>query len=72
MARNSQGGITGLATGFKRFDELTSGLKGGQLIILAARPGVGKTTLVLNMALNAATAGSSVLIFSLEMTKLEL
>jgi replicative DNA helicase len=72
-AQANKGGVTGLISGFKNFDELTGGLKGGQLIILAARPGVGKTTLALNMAANAALRGNApVLFFSLEMSRLEL
>ncbi len=71
--KESDGGITGTPTGFGSFDQMTSGLKGGQLMILAARPGVGKTTLALNIARNVAQkSGKGVLVFSLEMTKLEL
>ncbi|MDH5719989.1 MAG: replicative DNA helicase [Spirochaetia bacterium] len=71
--RDTEGGITGIATHFKKFDSITSGLKGGQLLILAARPGVGKTTFALNIAQNIAIRSKyPVLIFSLEMTRLEL
>lgn len=59
--------ITGVATGFKELDKLLAGLHPGDLCILAARPAVGKTALALNMAVNAATHGASVAIFSLEM-----
>ena len=59
----------GLPTGFIHFDELTSGLQPGNLIIIAARPGMGKTTLVLNMAQNIAIEQKKpVAIFSLEMS----
>lgn len=68
-----QGQVIGLSTGFKRLDELTSGLHKSDLIIVAARPAMGKTAFVLNIAQNAATkSGASVLIFSLEMSKAQL
>lgn len=58
----------GVPTGFIHFDELTSGLQPGNLIIIAARPSMGKTTLVLNMAQNIAIEQKQpVAIFSLEM-----
>lgn len=61
--------FTGLETGFYRLDELTSGLQRQDLIILAARPGVGKTALALNIAANCAVRrGARVAIFSLEMS----
>jgi replicative DNA helicase len=60
-------GITGIPAGFKQFDAMTSGLQAGDLIILAARPSMGKTSFALNMCLNAALEGYSVAIFSLEM-----
>jgi len=64
--------IVGLPTGFTDFDKLTSGLRGGQLIILAARPAMGKTSLVLSAAQNMALNEKSVvLIFSLEMSEEE-
>ena len=60
--------ITGLATGYTKFDQMTAGLQPGDLIILAARPSMGKTTLALNMAQHAAVhERASVAIFSLEM-----
>ena len=62
--------ITGLATGFTDFDRMTSGLQKGELIIIAARPSMGKTALAINIAENAAVRyGSTVAIFSLEMSK---
>lgn len=71
--RKTKDGISGTASGFKELDELTSGFKGGQLIILAARPGVGKTTFALNIAQNVAYKNHlPVLVFSLEMQRLEL
>jgi len=61
--------FTGLETGFYKFDELTSGLQKQDLIILAARPGVGKTALALNIAANCALRhGARVAVFSLEMS----
>lgn len=72
-AINSQGQVTGLTTGFKRLDEVTSGLQKSDLVIIAARPAMGKTAFVLNIAQNAAIkGGASVLIFSLEMAKAQL
>lgn len=69
----TQGQVVGLSTGFKRLDELTSGLHKSDLIIVAARPAMGKTAFVLNIAQNAAIkSGASVLIFSLEMAKAQL
>ena len=59
---------TGLETGFRRLDELTSGLQRQDLIIVAARPGVGKTAMALNIAANAAVRQArQVAFFSLEM-----
>ncbi len=60
-------GITGIPTDFKQLDLMTSGLQRGDLVILAARPAVGKTSFALNIALNSALEGYSVGIFSLEM-----
>lgn len=60
--------VTGVPTGFKDLDKLLAGLHRGDLIILAARPAVGKTAFALNMAVNAAKAGTSVALFSLEMS----
>ena len=65
--------VTGVSTGFNDFDKLTSGLQSGQLIIVAGRPAMGKTSLVLSAAQNAAIAHKAVVaIFSLEMTREEL
>ena len=64
--------VTGVPTGFKEVDKLLAGLHAGDLIILAARPSVGKTALALNMAVNAAKAGTSVAVFSLEMSSEQL
>ena len=65
--------ILGIPTGFKDLDALTSGLQPSDLIILAARPAMGKTTLAMNIALNAATMHKvPVAVFSLEMPKEQL
>lgn len=60
--------VTGVPTGYKDLDKLLAGLHAGDLVILAARPSVGKTALALNMAVNAAKKGTSVALFSLEMS----
>src|SRR5262249_19325159 len=66
--------VTGVSTGFKDLDRLTAGLQKSDLIIVAARPGMGKTALCLNIAANAALAKPStgVAVFSLEMAKEQL
>lgn len=65
--------ITGLPTGFERLDAMTAGLKAGELIIVAGRPGMGKTALAINIAVHASkTKKAPVVIFSLEMAKEEL
>ncbi|MCC6876324.1 MAG: replicative DNA helicase [Sandaracinaceae bacterium] len=65
--------ITGLPTGFAKLDRMTAGLKGGELLIVAGRPGMGKTAFALNVALHACAArGVPVAVFSLEMAKEEL
>jgi replicative DNA helicase len=69
----NKGDITGLATGFHDYDKLTAGLQPGQLIIIAGRPAMGKTSLVLSAAQNAAISKKAVVaLFSLEMSKEEL
>jgi len=63
--------VSGLSTGFRKFDEMTGGLHGGELIILAARPSMGKTALALNVAQHVAThpqVRKPVAVFSLEMS----
>jgi replicative DNA helicase len=65
--------ITGVATGFPELDRLTSGLQASNLIIVAARPAVGKSTLGLDVARNASVrSGVPTVVFSLEMSKTEL
>lgn len=62
----------GVSTGFKKVDECLLGLRAGQMVVIGARPGVGKTSFALNLATNAAYAGASVVFFSLEMSKIEI
>src|SRR5580658_5747687 len=65
----NEGQLTGIPTGFKALDEMTSGLQPGDLIIVAGRPSMGKTTLAVNMAENAALGSKkSAAIFSMEMS----
>jgi replicative DNA helicase len=62
--------VTGLATDFIAFDRVTSGLQKGELIIIAARPSMGKTALAINIAQNAAVNSKAIVaVFSLEMSK---
>lgn len=69
----NEGQLIGLTTGFKDLDDHTAGLQKSNLIIVAARPAMGKTAFVLNVAQNTALkSGAKVLIFSLEMGKEEL
>jgi len=69
----SKGGITGITTGFTDLDNKTSGLQRSDLVLIAARPSMGKTAFALNMALNSALKGNaSVAVFSLEMSKEQL
>ena len=68
IAKNKNA-ITGLETGFYELDKMTSGLHEGELIILAARPGMGKTAFALNIATNAAfTTDKAIAVFNLEMS----
>ncbi|HVS79024.1 MAG TPA: replicative DNA helicase [Candidatus Saccharimonadales bacterium] len=70
----NKGGLRGIPTGYKDLDKLLAGLQRSDLIVVAARPSMGKTALMLNIALNIATKAKqgSVLIFSLEMSKEQL
>lgn len=68
-ASKNKGALLGLTTGFTELDKLTSGLQKSDLIILAARPAMGKSAFALNLALNASTkTGASVIVFNLEMS----
>lgn len=67
------GSLTGVTTGFKDLDNKLGGLQKSDLIIVAARPGMGKTAFALNVAMNAAEKGGAhVLVFSMEMSKEQL
>jgi replicative DNA helicase len=69
---DQEGSVSGLHTGFHGLDEYTSGFQPTELIILAARPSMGKTALVCNFAMAVAKAGKGALLFSLEQSKIEL
>lgn len=72
-ARKRGSDITGVETGFQRFDQLTSGLQRSNLIVVGGRTAMGKTSFALNIAYHASVKkGLGVLIFSLEMSKVEL
>ena len=72
MYRNG-GALPGIPTGLKDLDDYLMGMQPGALIIIASRPGMGKTSIALNIAVNAAKAsGKTVAIFSLEMSRQEL
>jgi len=64
--------VTGVPSGFFDLDEMTAGFQPSDMIILAARPAMGKTSLALNVAQNAARTGKTVGVFSLEMSKEQL
>ena len=70
---NNKGSITGVGSGIRDLDAKTSGFQKGDMVLIAARPSMGKTTFALNIAENAALVeGKSVVIFSLEMSKEQL
>lgn len=64
--------VSGVNTGFKTLNKITGGFRPNQLLIVAARPAMGKTALLIHFALNAAATGSAVVIFSLEMGDISL
>lgn len=68
----AKGEVTGISSGFVDIDKLTSGFHENQLIIVAARPAMGKTVFALNVAVNAALRGNSVAVFNLEMDAVQL
>lgn len=70
--QNRESAYTGIPTGFRDLDDLTSGLQPGNLIVIAARPGVGKSSLAINIARNVAIADHPVAVFSLEMSRFEI
>ncbi|GJM09781.1 MAG: replicative DNA helicase [Lysobacteraceae bacterium] len=68
-----EGGVTGVASGFRDFDEKTAGLQRGDLVIVAGRPSMGKTSFAMNLAENAAIkCKTSVAVFSMEMSAVQL
>lgn len=73
--KDTQGGLTGIPSGFTKLDRITSGFQRSDLIILAARPGMGKTAMVLSLARNASLMSDpprGIAIFSLEMSNKQL
>ena len=64
---NRGGGVVGITSGLRPLDEMLGGFKAGELIILAGRPAMGKTAVMLHFALSAARSGKKALVFSLEM-----
>ncbi len=64
----NKGNMTGIPTGFFKLDKITSGLHENELIIIAARPGMGKTAFALNLATNMAISGKTVALFNMEMS----
>ncbi len=72
-ARKNEEGISGIPSGFTKLDQITSGWQRSDMIVLAARPGMGKTAFVLSMARNTAvTFNKPVAVFSLEMSSVQL
>lgn len=71
-AGEERGDIVGTPTGYTELDRMLSGLKGGELIIIGARPSIGKTAFALNLTVNAGKSGAIVPVYSLEMGKLSL
>ena len=72
-ARNREDGLSGVPSGFSNLDRITSGWQNSDLVIIAARPSMGKTAFVLSMARNmAVNHGKSVALFSLEMSSIQL
>lgn len=69
MLQKAGKAISGVPSGFEKLDEMTNGFQPSELIIIAARPSMGKTAFVLNVATHAATEGNGTAIFSLEMSK---
>ena len=68
LAKN-KGGISGVSSGLKDLDQVLTGMHPGELILIGARPSMGKTTLAINIAANAARTGKTVAVFSLEMPR---
>jgi len=72
-AGGRKGGLRGIPTGFEKLDQVTQGLHAGQMVVIAARPGLGKSTLALDFARTAAVRDNrTTAFFSLEMPKIEI
>jgi len=73
METHNDGGLAGVPTGYRDLDDLTNGLHSGQFIVVAARPSIGKTTMVLDIARTAAVKHElTTIVFSLEMSRTEI
>ena len=72
MLHNNKGVLRGLKTGFADLDNITAGLQKGDLVVVGARPAMGKTTFAQNLAMNIALTGKKVLFFSMEMASNEI
>ena len=73
MLHQNQGQLTGVSTGYHDLDRMTAGLQPGDLVVVAGRPSMGKTTFALNIAENAAiSANTPVAVFSMEMSREQL
>lgn len=72
VTRSESGEESGVRTGFPGLDRMTLGFRPGQMVVIGARPGVGKTSLCLNLATNVARHGTTVVMFSLEMSREEI
>jgi replicative DNA helicase len=72
LAANRPDGLSGISSGFKDLDKITSGWQRSDLVIIAARPAMGKTAFVLSMAKNIADSETPVALFSLEMSNVQL
>lgn len=73
LSENAPEGVAGIATGWHDLDQLLTGLRPGQLVLFGARPGVGKSVALINLAMEAAMKqGRRTLLFSLEMSELEI
>jgi replicative DNA helicase len=69
---DSGGGFSGIGAGYPDLDRIICGMRGGHMVVVAGRPGTGKTTLAMNIAEHACGESLPVLVFSLEMSSLEL